>query len=132
MNELLIQAESLAALLVEENAALAALDLPRAAAMLRDKQRAAEALATARPLAITALIDAAQQREAAALGLRLAALAAENRRLLERAIAVQAKVIEIIARAGRRDIARRAAVYGARGTPISGARPPAMAISARA
>ena len=76
-----------------ENAALAALDLPRAAGMLADKQRAVAELRRR--------ADRAGRRSEAAerMARRLQALAIENKRLLERAIAAQGRVIGVVARA---------------------------------
>lgn len=74
----------LAEILEQENAALTALDLPRAIALLPDKQEAVR-LFSAQPL------GAAPDR--------LRELADTNRRLLERAIAVQGRVIELVAAA---------------------------------
>jgi hypothetical protein len=80
-------AEALCAMLEEENAALAAMDLARAAGMLGRKQEAFAALA-----------GSAVPR-ATALRLRDAAL--RNRALLERGIAVQGQVIATVASAMR-------------------------------
>jgi hypothetical protein len=86
--EAMTAATALVETLEAENAALAALDLPRAAGLLADKQRAVAEFAAAAP-------QPAAQRTAR----RLRALAIENKRLLERALAVQGKVIGIVARA---------------------------------
>ncbi len=80
--------EALAALLEQENAALARLDLPCAVALLPAKQAAAGRLAD--------LQQAAPGADAAVVT-RLHTLAEDNRRLLERAIAVQGEVIGVIA-----------------------------------
>ena len=103
-----------------ENAALAALDLPRAADMLGDKQRAIANLAAVQIL--PASRDAAER-----MAQRLQALAAENKRLLERAIAVQGRVIEVIVRAAAPSLAPPG--YG---TTSAAGRPRALALSARA
>jgi hypothetical protein len=127
-SDLIRAAGCLADALAAENAALGALDLPRAAGMLDTKQRAAEAFIAARALAhegAPAGFDAAAARGVAE---RLAALAEQNRRLLERAIAVQGHVIATIARA-----ARPAALgYGAGGAPSTGQRRDAVTLSAKA
>jgi hypothetical protein len=119
-------ATQLADLLAEENAALAALDLPRVAAMLPDKQRA------------TAELDAAQADSAAHAGdpatrllaQRLLILAEQNRALLERAITVQGRVIAVIARAIPRAVTTPR--YGLNGSLAHAGRPTAFAFSARA
>ncbi len=84
----------LAEALAAENAALLALNLPRAASMLADKQAALAAFNAAKRGGATtpALRQAAEQLRAAA---------DENRRLLERAITVQTRVIGIVAQAAR-------------------------------
>jgi hypothetical protein len=108
-------------ILAAENAALAALDLRRAAALLPVKSHAAERFAAA-------CADAGGAHPAGMH--RLAALAAENRRLLQHAIAVQGRVIELVANALPRALPDATARYGARGT----ATPrhfPAIAMSSR-
>lgn len=115
-------AAELAAILQAENAALAALDLRRAGAMVSMKTHAAEAFLAAR---------AASGNTGNAGGDRLAGLVEENRRLLRRAIAVQGRVIEVIARAVPRALHQAAPCYGAQGRART-ARPPALAVSARA
>ena len=82
----------LAETLEAENAALAALDLPRAAGMLADKRSAVAEFDAVRTA--PAPSEAAQR-----MARRLQGLAMENKRLLERAIAVQGRVIGVIARA---------------------------------
>jgi hypothetical protein len=109
----------LAETLESENAALAALDLPRAAGMLADKRSAVadfDAVRTA-----PAPSEAAQR-----MARRLQGLAMENKRLLERAIAVQGRVIGVVARAAT--AATEPAGYG----PSRGRRPAPMALVARA
>lgn len=123
-NDLIAAGTVLADTLTEENAALAALDLPRAVGMLADKQRAAAGFVAAQAVPMAA----AQRDVAERLARRLQALAAENRALLERAMIVQGRVIGVIARAADRAI--EPACYGA--APIRGRRPVAFALSARA
>jgi hypothetical protein len=110
---------ALADTLEAENTALAALDLPRAAGMLADKQRAVTALAAVR--SVPARSEAADR-----VARRLQALAVENKRLLERAIAVQGRVIGVIARAAAPEVP---AGYGS-GRITE--RPAPIALSARA
>ena len=118
MSDDLIAAGTLMADTLEaENAALAALDLPRAAGMLVDKQRALAGL--------SAVQAAPAPREAAErMARRLQALAIENKRLLERAIAAQGRVINVVARAA----AAAPVGYG----PARGRQPGAFALSAKA
>jgi len=112
---LIAAAVRLAEVLARENAALAALDLAGAAAMLAEKQHAGTAFALAweraRPLA-----PIADARDVVALARRLEAASVENRRLLERGIVVQNRVLAAVARAVPRALAARGpARYGAGG-----------------
>lgn len=113
-------AELLAAVLARENAALADLDLRRAAGMLAEKQQAAAAFIAAQPGA---------GAPPAELAGRLRDLAQENRLKLEHAITVQRRIIGIIARAvgGASPVPR----YGATGAVAAG-RPSPVSLSARA
>lgn len=121
-------AAALAALLEQENRLLEALDLAAAAALLPAKQSAAAAFVRAH--AAASPNPPAPRDAATSLGVRLRALAAENRRLLERALAAQGRVIAVIARAARKQPAA-APRYGASGA-LAGPRTPApLAISAR-
>ena len=113
--------EMLAEVLGAENAALAALDLPQAGAMLARKQRALADLAAARAVAATTPRNSAER-----MARRLQGLAVENKRLLERAIAAQGRVIGVIAQAAREGAAGPG--YG----PSHGGRPVAVALSAKA
>jgi hypothetical protein len=81
-------AQCLADLLAEENAALLRMDFV-----------AAIALVPAKEAALADLTVSSAPVQPAALAQRLAALASENQILLERAIAVQTRVVRIIARA---------------------------------
>ena len=124
--ELIAATDRLVDALTQENAALTALDLPRAAGMLADKQRALEAFTTAQ----TAGLRTESRAEIEPLARRLQALAEQNRVLLERSIAVQSRVIGVIARAASRTVA--APCYGACGGIARAGRPAAFAYSARA
>jgi len=117
--ELMEAGTALAETLEAENSALTTLDLPRAGAMLARKQRALADLAAAK--AHRTSHDAADR-----MARRLQALALENKRLLERAIAAQGRVIEVLARAAAVTAAPRG--YG---NERSG-RPVAFALSAKA
>jgi hypothetical protein len=112
---------ALAETLEAENAALAAMDLPRAAALLADKHEAVTAFAAAAPVA-PASRDAAER-----VARRLRALAIENKRLLERAIAAQGRVIGVIAQA-----AATAAAPTGYGPARTARRPVPLTLSARA
>jgi hypothetical protein len=115
--------EAVSAVLARENAALAALDLVRAGGFLAEKRAATDALALAL-VAGTGTLPAPAQAE------QLRDLAGENRRLLERAIAVQGRVIAVIARAVPRNaVAPR---YAAHGGMARAPRPLPVALSARA
>jgi hypothetical protein len=113
-------AERLAAVMTRENAALAALDLRRAAAMLAEKQEAAAAFVAA---------QASAGAPSAELTRRLRDLAQDNRVKLEHAIAVQRRIISMIARAIR-DTAP-APRYGATGA-MAAVRTSPYTLSARA
>ncbi|MCW3475125.1 hypothetical protein [Limobrevibacterium gyesilva] len=96
--DLIDAAVALADTLAQENKALAAMDLPAAMRLLEQKQRAADAFAAARTAAAAANASPAgqQQRLAGQVAGRLRDLADENKRLLERAMAVQGRVIDVI------------------------------------
>lgn len=96
----------LACVLRAENAALEAMDLVAAGGLLAAKHAAAEALAQA--------WRQSDAEPAAAVTLReLGKLAAENKRLLSRAMRVQTRVLELVARAARTAQPRNC--YGAAG-----------------
>jgi hypothetical protein len=120
-------AERLAAVLARENAALAALDLRRAAGMLAEKQQAAAAFVAAQAFVVAQADTGAAP--SVALARRLGDLAQENRRRLERAITVQRRIIGIVARATRG--ASPAPRYGATGA-MAASRPAPVTFSARA
>ena len=98
-------ASRLEAVLVAENEALERHDAVTATALLQEKLAAAQAL-SATGLTLEH-------------GERLRALAAQNRRLLERAIKVQGRIIAMVARAAQQSppVAR----YGAKGRAINDA-----------
>jgi len=119
-------AEGLAEMLARENAALAAMDLPSATALVEAKRAAADAFVAAQARAVSSGAVAVPE-----VVRRLSELAAENRLLLERAMAVQQRVLAIIAEAAPRASAV-APRYGAAGGLV-GARtalPVAIAASA--
>ena len=120
--DLLAATVRLAETLTAENVALEAMNLPRAAAMLAEKEAALASFKAAQ----TSSPNTPALRQAAS---RLLAAGDENRRLLERAIAVQTRVLGIVAQAAR--AANPApARYGRTGSYA--ARPPAaVALSAR-
>ncbi len=123
---LLTAAARLVQVLTAENAALRALDAPAAAALLEEKLAAARGLAEAAALRPTAR----QTPEAAGLALQLRDLAEENRRLLEHAIQVQSRVLDMVARAARQGVAQSNGRYGASGA--AAADRGAMALHVRA
>jgi hypothetical protein len=124
--EFIAAADLLADTLTQENLALAALDLPRAATMLADKQRAVAGFLAAREAQRTDVQPAVLEP----LAQRLMSLSDANRALLERAIAVQRQVIGIVARAAAPGVA--ASGYSAQGTVGHHAHPAAFALCARA
>ena len=98
--------KTLAGLLREENAALEAMDFGRAGAVLAAKHAAADALAAAWRAVTPAEMPQAELIE-------LGKLAEENRLLLNRALRVQRRVLDLVARAAR--AAEPATRYGASG-----------------
>jgi hypothetical protein len=100
---LMTAAQRLMEALGAENAALARLDLNAAGELGRSKRQAADAFAAAYDAASRTGLGAAASDRARAeeVALRLRDLTAENRRLLERAIALQSRVIETIAGAAK-------------------------------
>jgi len=120
-------AARLVEVLAAENAALTALNLPRAGAMLAEKTRAADAFVAAGRASGGNFSGAG-----AAAPMRLRALVAENQRLLQHAMTVQGRVIGIIGRAVSRALRDPVASrYGAHGRTAP-TRLSAVAISARA
>jgi hypothetical protein len=109
----------LADLLAEENAALMRLDFVAAAALVPAKEAA-----------LADLTVASAPVQPAALAQRLAALASKNQVLLERAIAVQTRIVRIIARAAAPPPA--AIRYNVHGGRPQSARAGALALSTRA
>ena len=115
-----------------ENAALQSLDLSGAAPLARTKQQASDAFAAAFTATTRTGMstDQAVKASTAELTRRLQSLSAENRRLLEHAIALQSRVIETIAGAA---LPRAVAPgYGALGRARMLRQPPPLALSARA
>lgn len=110
MSTLLAAAVRLERVLLAENAALQAMDLDALPLLLQEKTAAAEALAAAAQ-------PTARTPELAAQAERVRGLAAENRRLLARAIDVQDRVLRLVASAARQAGLRDAARYGAAGQP---------------
>ena len=125
-NELIAATNLLADTLEEENAALVALDLPRAGALLAQKQRVVAGFLAAHD----APLIPAQRAAFEPLARRLQALSVENRTLLERAIVAQSRVIGVIARAATPEVAPTA--YSARGAQGHTTRPAAFALSSQA
>ena len=102
--------ERLAALLTEENAALERMDFARAGSLLAPKHAAADALAAAWRAADPADGVSEKMRE---LGL----LAEDNRQLLKRAMRVQRRVLDLVAKAARLPSADGR--YGSEGRPAA-------------
>ncbi|MDN3567387.1 hypothetical protein ACFQY5_29060 [Paeniroseomonas aquatica] len=131
MDALLAAGQRLAEALRAENEALAALDLPGAARLATLKMQAADAFAAAFATArkTGARMDGPERQAAAELTDQLQSLGEENRRLLERAIAIQSQVIETIAGAALPRSGTGS--YGAAGRPAAGRQPPALAMTTR-
>ncbi len=117
MDTLLAAGDRLAEALLAANEALARLDLPGAAGLSGAKMRASDAFAAAFAAAskVGARPEGPAQRDGARdMAARLETLGAENKRLLQRAIAVQSRVTETIAAAALSRAANPP--YGAAGT----------------
>ena len=132
MDALLIAGKRLADALRAENEALAKLDLSLAAKLAESKIAATDAFAQAyaaqakhggRP-------EGTIRQQAASLTQQLEALGSENRKLLERAISLQSRVIETIATAALPRIANPG--YGQRVYQPPPRQAPALAVAARA
>ncbi len=128
----IVAGERLAEALRAENEALAALDLGRAAELATRKIQASDAFAAATQAAAKTEARAEGQLRASAeaMARSLAELGAENKRLLESAIALQSRVIEAIA--GAVKPLRAAPGYGNAGRARTSAQSEAFALSARA
>ena len=111
---LLIAAARMVKVLTAENVALRALDASAATALLQEK------LAAARGLAEASAVRPAppQTPEMAGLALQLRDLAAENQRLLERTMQVQARVLDMVARAARQEASQVGGRYIASGVAV--------------
>jgi ABC-type transporter Mla subunit MlaD len=129
---LLNAGQHLAEALRAENEALARLDLSRAATLATTKLQASDAFAAAYGAATkTGSTAQGDLRDAAErLAGRLRDLSEENRRLLERAIALQSRVIETIA--GAAIPASRPTTYGGMGQRAIPRQAPSLALAARA
>jgi hypothetical protein len=132
LEAVLAAGQRLAEALRAENEALAALDMPRAAGLADTKIKATDAFAAAHAAAARtgARAEGPTRQAVAELAERLQALGAENRRLLERAIAVQSRVIETIA--GAAMPRPGGAGYGASGRRPVPRQSQAMALTTRA
>jgi hypothetical protein len=129
---LLEAADALAALLARENTLLEALDLAGAAELAATKERVAETFRQAQEAARKDGVPSDCRARLAATGRRLVVLAGENRRLLERGLTAQGRVIAVIARAARsRPQAQGYGRYGATGAPARTAMQGPLAICAR-
>lgn len=115
-----------------ENEALARLDLASAATLGTAKMQASDAFAAAFGAAMKTGGSAQGELRVAAekLAARLRELSEDNRRLLERAIGLQSRVIETIA--GAAIPAARPTTYGGMGERAMARQTPALALTARA
>ncbi len=118
-------AVALAHTLTEENAALRAHDIARAMSLLARKRAEMQSLSNLQRS--SGALSPEQWALAQQVAARLADAAAENRRLLERAIAVQGEVIATLLRAV--PAALPAARYGAGGARVG--QPPPISLSSR-
>jgi hypothetical protein len=130
MDTLILAGQRLADALRAENEALAALDLSRAATLASSKIAASDAFAAAYAAQTKHGSPPAGEVRAAAeiLARRIDELGRENKRLLERAVSLQSRVIETIAGAAMPKAAPPG--YAALGRMTQN-RAPALALSAR-
>jgi hypothetical protein len=122
-DDLVDAAQCLADVLARENEALKRLDYPSAVALSQAKEAALTGLAK-HPIELTL------PPRMAVLAPLLRRLATENQELLERAIAVQTRVVRIVARACTPPPAAKQ--YGGHGRRAPSDRASAMALSTRA
>jgi hypothetical protein len=133
LDALLAAGLRLAEALGAENEALAAMDLERAAGLAKGKVQASDAFAAAYAAAAKTgarATDGPTRQMAQDLTRRLESLGSENRRLLQRAIAVQSQVIETIASAAR--AGSGGAGYAASGRRAMPRQAQALALATRA
>jgi hypothetical protein len=123
-------AAALAAVLSEENAALAGFDYARATALLGRKERALAELVDAQRAMPAPSADAAHREVAERLATDLRDLSTENRRLLEQAIQVQRRVVGVVFKAVPKTIFG-APRYAASGAMAASRLPPAVVLSSR-
>jgi len=119
---LIAVASRLAETLEQENAALDAFDIARATGLvdakaqaLNDMQMLIAERAAARAEANQPTACRDEKAEVERLGRRLMIAAERNKRLLQRALVVQGRIIGMIARAVPRAMAMNASRYGAQG-----------------
>jgi hypothetical protein len=110
--------ENLSRVLADENTALNNMDFAGAGALLAPKHAAADALAAAMRASTSSTAEPAMMRE-------LGELADENRRLLNRAMRVQRRVLDLVARAAR--ASQPSTRYGASGKYTANAGPRSVA-----
>jgi flagellar biosynthesis/type III secretory pathway chaperone len=108
--DIALSATQLCAVLAEENAALAQMDIPRATALVEAKRRATEQLMRAQRHGQLAPTPSNR-----ALAAQLAELSQVNKSLLERAMVAQNRIMACIARALPKAQAQHTP-YSARGT----------------
>lgn len=132
MDALLHAGQRLAEALDAENQALLRLDLSGAIPLAEAKQQATDAFAAACAAAARTgtRAEGSLRASTSELTQRLQSLGEENRRLLQRAIAIQAQVIETIAGAALPRSGSGA--YAASGRPALARRAPALAVATRA
>ncbi len=127
MSAVRLAATQLAELLERENSALMRFDLSTASTLLARKREALLAFEAVSPDKSGAAGSDAATRDAA---LRLRDAAAENKRLLERAMVAQQHVMSLLAKTARQ--AGSTERYGAQGAYVGRAVEGAFALSARA
>ncbi|WP_428376603.1 hypothetical protein [Lichenicoccus sp.] len=127
MSSLLDASSLLLDVLDAENAALRRLDLAAAVALVAAKQAALARFEAARPRTPP---PHGSEPALGAAAIRLQAALAENRKLLERAMTVQGRIMALLARAAREQIPEQR--YGSQGCYQSGRNDRPFALNWRA
>lgn len=132
--DIVAAAEALSATLKSENAALEALDFKAAVVLLQKKQMHGRAFMTAQAQALANDIGGLPRARLRQLAVELGSLASDNKRLLERALTVQSRLIASLAQAVPRAKAANGGMdnYTADGRHRRERIPSAVALLARA
>ena len=133
-NNIVAAAEALSETLKSENAALESLDFKAAVMLLQQKQVHGRAFMTAQAQALANDIGSLPRARLRQLAVELGSLASDNKRLLERALTVQSRLIANLAQAVPRATAANGGMdhYTSEGRHRRERIPTAVALRARA